>query len=429
MNLEDRITIIHGPNGFGKTALLRLIAGFFSNANGALRSIPFTELEIDFDKSRRIKVLKVAKTKEGRVEPITESMQFHYFDGSRNHDFEIKVRHPEQIEIPLHAIDEVIPELERVEPRIWRHLPTGELLGFDEVVDRYSEEFPIKKTDEPPDWLMAVRQAVPIRFIQAERLQTSATSRRVRHTRVAPNRAVKKYSEELGAIVKQTLTEYAALSQSLDRTFPARVVTHSSPPSMEELQTALKDIEAKRARLVEAGLLGQESEEPTVQVLQHIDETKRAVLSVYVQDSYKKLSVFDQLVAKVELFRKSINERFLYKQLSVGKEGFGLTTAEGDELNPLSLSSGEQHEIVLLYELLFKATENSLILLDEPEISLHVAWLEQFLSDLHAITALSHFDVIITTHSPQIISDRWDLTVELKGPENAVLSQAAPHSK
>ncbi len=198
---------------------------------------------------------------------------------------------------------------------------------------------------------------------------------------------------------------------------------------MEELQTALKDIEAKRARLVEAGLLGQEGEEPTVQILQHIDETKREVLSVYVQDTYKKLSVFDQLVAKVELFRKSINERFLYKQLSVGKEGFGFTTTEGDSLNPLSLSSGEQHEVVLLYELLFKATENSLILLDEPEISLHVAWLEEFLSDLHAITALSHFDVIITTHSPQIISDRWDLTVELKGPENAVLSQAAPHSK
>jgi len=28
----------------------------------------------------------------------------------------------------------------------------------------------------------------------------------------------------------------------------------------------------------------------------------------------------------------------------------------------------------------------------------------------------SNIDVLIATHSPDIIHDRWDLTVELKGP-------------
>jgi predicted ATP-binding protein involved in virulence len=31
------------------------------------------------------------------------------------------------------------------------------------------------------------------------------------------------------------------------------------------------------------------------------------------------------------------------------------------------------------------------------------------------ITKLTEIDVLIATHSPQIIHDRWDLTVELKG--------------
>ena len=35
---------------------------------------------------------------------------------------------------------------------------------------------------------------------------------------------------------------------------------------------------------------------------------------------------------------------------------------------------------------------------------------------VQAVRALGKFDVLIATHSPQIIHDRWDLAVELKGP-------------
>ena len=72
---------------------------------------------------------------------------------------------------------------------------------------------------------------------------------------------------------------------------------------------------------------------------------------------------------------------------------------------------------MLLYQLLFKVDKDSLILIDEPELSLHIAWQEEFLRDLKRIASVSSFDVLIATHSPQIIGERWDLTVELKGPE------------
>ena len=58
-----------------------------------------------------------------------------------------------------------------------------------------------------------------------------------------------------------------------------------------------------------------------------------------------------------------------------------------------------------------------MILIDEPELSLHVAWQVSFLSDLKELTRLVPLDVLIATHSPQIINDRWDLTVQLEGPE------------
>ena len=39
-------------------------------------------------------------------------------------------------------------------------------------------------------------------------------------------------------------------------------------------------------------------------------------------------------------------------------------------LHLVRLSSGEQHELVLAYDLLFKVKEKSLVLIDEPELSL-----------------------------------------------------------
>ena len=42
-----------------------------------------------------------------------------------------------------------------------------------------------------------------------------------------------------------------------------------------------------------------------------------------------------------------------------------------------------------------------------------VLWHEVLQQD---ILKLANFDVLIATHSPDIINERWDLTVELKGP-------------
>ena len=81
-----------------------------------------------------------------------------------------------------------------------------------------------------------------------------------------------------------------------------------------------------------------------------------------------------------------------------------------------SLSSGEQHELVLHYDLLFRVPSNTIVLIDEPELSLHVAWQKRFLSDLVDIVKLSGFDALIATHSPFIVGAREDLMVGLGDP-------------
>ncbi|MBA7579402.1 hypothetical protein ES708_21272 [subsurface metagenome] len=136
-----------------------------------------------------------------------------------------------------------------------------------------------------------------------------------------------------------------------------------------------------------------------------------------MEDTEKKLGVFDDLTDKIELLVKILNDRFLHKHIDINKHnGFTFSTSDGKILSPWNLSSGEQHAVVLLYELLFKVEPNSLILIDEPELSLHINWQQQFIRDIQGIINLVGFNVLIATHSPQIIHDRWDLAVELKGP-------------
>jgi predicted ATP-binding protein involved in virulence len=104
--------------------------------------------------------------------------------------------------------------------------------------------------------------------------------------------------------------------------------------------------------------------------------------------------------------------------VAVGPGGLSVIAADNKKLELEMLSSGEQHELVMIYDLLFRVPENSFILIDEPELSLHVAWQEKFLSDLEQMAQISKFNALVATHSPQIINDRWDLTVELKGPSD-----------
>jgi len=44
LNIEDRISIIHAPNGFGKTVILKFISGFFGGSMNVFREVEFKKV-------------------------------------------------------------------------------------------------------------------------------------------------------------------------------------------------------------------------------------------------------------------------------------------------------------------------------------------------------------------------------------------------
>ena len=135
-----------------------------------------------------------------------------------------------------------------------------------------------------------------------------------------------------------------------------------------------------------------------------------------MEDTAKKHQAALHLAERIRQLLKGLNGKFRHKRIAV-KRGEGLVAEdEHDRSLPLaSLSSGEQHELVLHYDLLFRIEPNALVLLDEPEISLHVEWQSTFLADLMEMAELSRFDALVATHSPYIVDNRDDLMVGLGG--------------
>lgn len=428
---HERITIMIGPNGFGKTMILRIINMIFSQPVRRLAQMPFRRVDVSLDDGSSLSAVR--RGNDNKANGKASDLELIYRDqsGSENSVRPHPRIRPNELDFPVGVIEDIIPELDQVGPALWRHRGTGESLSLNDVLDKYEDELP-PIADRPnagtPGWLKKIRKAIPVRFISAERLthprryreQMSRLHRVLMET--APERTVTRDSKELAERVQKTLTEYGSLAQSLDRTFPGRLVAEPPPSdlTMDSLRKDLAEVDAKRVQLVETGLLKLDREAfgwsvPEVD-LDRVDESKRGVLAVYARDAKKKLSVFDELYTRVDALKRIANSRFLHKQVTVGESGLEIVASDGRKLKLEMLSSGEQHELVLLFDLLFRVPDNSFILIDEPELSFHVAWQTTFLSDLEEVAKISRFRALLATHSPQIIGDRWDLTVELKGP-------------
>ena len=430
---DERIMIMSGPNGSGKTMILRIIDVLFNHHLLRLASMPFREVSVSFDDGSNLIVVRVVREEDQEESGPSELQLIFQPTCGEPETFQVKVQiDPKELGFPVDAIEDIIPGLTQIGPRKWRDLRTGNVLALEDVVMLFGDELPQNIGDSSPaspEWLQNIRKSIAVRFIDTERLTRPLPRQgfpgRRYGLRIAreysegyPKRTVRLYSEELAEHVQSILAKYGSLSQSLDRTFPVRLVgEHKGPDSsMETLRQELSEIEKKRSELMAAGILAQESEGLASSALDGVDESHRGVLAVYAQDAKEKLSVFDDLYRKVDAFRRIANSRFRHKRVMFSPKGLSVVNSDDSQLDLEMLSSGEQHELVILYELLFRVPDNSLILIDEPELSLHVLWQEQFLKDFEAMATLSNFRAILATHSPEIIGDRWDLTIDLQGP-------------
>jgi ABC-type Mn2+/Zn2+ transport system ATPase subunit len=323
-NQKENITILTGPNGYGKTTILNIIWSLFTG--GYADTKLFSNIIFSFSDGEILEYGKNRKDKFANVFPV-------YF---------IKDQ--------------------RIEP-------------FDDALKQLNER---RKNGS---------------YINPD--QTVEFLKHYKHKIISD-------SMELNSSISATQRREREISDKLNATYAERLFGYKTPMPEDEFEERFQNLDRKYKELQ-----GYHIYTNDLKKTEYKGENQRA-LSIYLEDWEEKTAVYDDLLTKLNLFVGLLNNKGLSNKKAAVKanSGFVFMTMDEQELELSTLSSGEQNETILLYELLFKAESDSLVLIDEPETSMHVAWQYEFIPDLKKIISVNPLSFLIVTHSPDIINDQ-----------------------
>ncbi|MBO8439407.1 MAG: ATP-binding protein, partial [bacterium] len=86
--------------------------------------------------------------------------------------------------------------------------------------------------------------------------------------------------------------------------------------------------------------------------------------------------------------------------------GDGSSASHDDMIQLEQLSSGEKQMLLILTTVFLQEEKPNILLMDEPEISLHIGWQDRLISMIRKLNP--QCQLILTTHSPNIFADGWE---------------------
>ena len=418
---DDGITIIIGKNGIGKTYFLNAIDNFFSLKWEFFIDLEFDSIEFVLNDGSRWSVNKVERDEKLLFE-IKES-------GRKEESFEFDLTileniskrsyySPSDINQKAIEISKIVPTINKISYNRFLDEETGLQYSRTELIEEFGNQLVQRSVyssiekDKITGRIAEIIDANKTEFVETQRIYNI-------EDREQPTREnITYYAKELVRMINETEKEYNEVSVKLDSNFVFDLVNYSqnNPVDEHSILNRYNELIEKTQMLSRMGLLSSEENRKAI-TSEQAKESANAI-DLYIRNTEKKLKKYDKLKNNVSLFKKIINERFEHKELYIDRDkGFLVKSTSGEKRNiPLhKLSSGEKNEFNLFFKLIFLTDRDSIILIDEPEISLHVEWQNAFIQDLQGIIEKNNFRVIIATHSPDIIDDNWALTNDLSG--------------
>ncbi|EMY6611158.1 MULTISPECIES: AAA family ATPase [Vibrio] len=338
---ESEHVVITGPNGYGKTMLLKLTHNAISNNYEELAKINFGTFELF--------------TNFGRVRYLNTSSGL-------------------QIESFLHDSKKIITHStqQKSEERVFDDTRACSILIHSVHLNDESETFSI-----------------------------IARQRELLEERMKSTQAKLNKLDQLAVDLFSSISEKTQVIQNnqLPEMFQQRVVG---------LQDRLKPYSQfgllpKSSKYLELSDLGFVLDH-TINLREKLDEIFYEV-SLH-EDFVGRLVMFSELIAK---------KKFSFKTLTINPDfGFAFFNHVGANIPLNKLSSGEKNQVSIFFDLIFKAENGATILIDEPEVSLHISWQRDLLNEFSLISKFNHYSqLIVTTHSPDVIGDEWESSVDL----------------
>ena len=397
--------ILTGLNGYGKTTILTIIKRLSERDFFYFYRLPFDEITILFDNGAKIDILSLeenAQQKQG------------------DEDYNLTI--PREVKFIWTSSQEIVYTFNLGRTEIKEAVIYMHRRRFSAEYDVNSDDFyeqTLKnkafygyfRKDKDFNFISMMLDSLKVTFITAQRLDP--IEEKVENDYPFESSIIRKpkISEVLQLIEKKLKSENIAFlskSQYIDSKLIDSLLADVWSFDEHDYNKLKDEVGKKIADLKSFGLVGNITIQP-------YDNEHGHILSVYLKNMDEKLKTYDNILSKLKLFSNIVNSLdFVNKTISYSPEkGLIIKTKDGLFLDANKLSSGEQNEIVMLYEMIFDVADNTILLVDEPEISLHVAWQNKFLNMMSRIASNNKLQVVVATHSPQIIGDRWDECYDL----------------
>lgn len=438
---NEGIMIITGPNGYGKSTVLRMIDYFCNNNIKKLLNVSFKKFTIKCENTsviieKNIKSFKINGFSFEYLGDIPSRDHRLFFDltgekersssarFSRNRRLFFGYPDREEIEALLRPIlrPQYYEDSEKVLDIFLNDSYFRQLIFMylrTEQEDNLKKK--IKELYEEVLTLSEVRKEIgTVSFIQEQRLLEKKT--RTKNSEGEEYiKVINENSEKLKKELSSVMQRHSSISSELDSTYIMRLFQAdvNAPKDVKEISDQLSILKTKQEKLQKYGL--SEPNDASDFLLNDQQKINRfnVELSVYLADANTKYGVFESIIDKLELYETIVNNKLSFKKMRLSSTCGIEVISDDDEVLRLSdLSSGEQEILVLFYKLIFESDVN-VLLIDEPEISLHIVWQKELLSDLKRIVQFNkNIQIIIATHSPQIISNNWELQIDLGSQYN-----------
>jgi ABC-type transport system involved in cytochrome c biogenesis ATPase subunit len=384
-------TLLTGANGSGKSTVLRTIDAVSTGEWARLADIPFSRLTLTFSSGDQI---IVNRQDDGLRVERTGCEQFNWTPPVT---FQV---YPTNLSIPFSVTDIQAAPLTDYGSLITTNVAT--------TTNYQSLWTGFRASSTHLSWIRRLNKDFPVLYVTDDRLLIAGP------TSETANAAVDHAAEDIGRSVEMALAEYPQRAQAIDREFPTRVIKameRDEVYSHHELRELLAAVNVRRDALRSVGLIP-EDEAPLEELNLDVPNAT-TVIRIFAEDTIKKLDTLEPIRKKLELFVDFINHHYRRKQVFIdGKNGAVIVDVDRPEpqiIPPSRLSSGEQQILILAHRVLFSTGEGTLVLIDEPELSLHVLWQGTLVNDLARMGAPNNLAFLLATHSPTLIAGRDDL--------------------
>lgn len=387
LSFKQGVFIITGPNGFGKTTILRCINYTYKGEFWRFYFLKFKRICLTFDNGSRIEINRKERAKDALF-------------GEPENEINVKLIYTysgvdEQFDVSLQYISRLARfQIRRDGSKIEEYLDANYQMTEDDILLR-----------SMPNMLRFLYEK-RCNFVVSQRLVYGKTDSRGIQAGIAYS--INDVNEYIRRTYQKAQNDFSKTAQSTDGSFIKRLSERIKRQSIVASDISASEMQQRIMKYRKYHLI----EEMNVDVA--LPASYDTVKNLYLEDIKTKLASLERYYELLSLFYQFVTGQGLsYKTIELSEVGITVKSNIGDDVPLSKLSSGEQNLMILAYHLIFESSRGDILLVDEPENSLHMSWLEGLLDEYIRIARITDTQVIIATHSPTFIGSRWDLTFDL----------------